>query len=45
MKKGELNNPYKLGEDCSAKGHWGNGDYEFSINSSSDFTNLMPLIK
>jgi len=45
IKKGELSNPYKLGEDCSNKGHWGNGDYEFSVNSSTDFINLMPLIK
>ncbi len=42
---GELNDPYKLGRDVSEIGHWGNGDYEFSINSSSDFINLMPLIK
>lgn len=45
VKMGELNNPYNLGEDCSNKGHWGNGDYEFNINPSSDFINLMPLIK
>jgi len=43
--KGKLNDPYKLGRDVSEIGHWGNGDYEFSINSSSDFINLMPLIK
>lgn len=43
--KGELNDPYKLGRDVSEIGHWGNGDYEFGINSSSDFINLMPLIK
>ena len=45
MKKGELSNPYNLGEDCSNKGHYGNGDYEFSVTSSAEFINLMPLIK
>ncbi len=45
LKKGELKNPYNLGVDCSDRGHWGNGDYEFNINSSTDFINLMPLIK
>jgi len=45
MSKGKLNDPYNLSRDVSEIGHWGNGDYEFSINSSSDFINLMPLIK
>lgn len=43
--QGELNNPYNLGRDVSNIGKYGNGDYEFSINSSVDFINLMPLIK
>ena len=43
--KGNLSDPYNLGRDVSKIGHWGNGDYEFSINSSTDFINLMPLIK
>jgi len=43
--KGELNDPYNISRDVSEIGHWGNGDYEFSLNSSSDFINLMPLIK
>lgn len=45
MPKGNLKDPYKLGRDVSEIGHWGNGDYEFSINSSADFINIMPLIK
>jgi predicted transport protein len=43
--KGKLNDPYKISRDVSEIGHWGNGDYEFTINPSSDFINLMPLIK
>lgn len=43
--KGELNDPYNISRNVSEIGHWGNGDYEFSLNSSSDFINLMPLIK
>jgi predicted transport protein len=43
--KGELNDPYNVSRDVSEIGHWGNGDYEFILNSSSDFINLMPLIK
>jgi len=43
--KGKLNDPNNISRDVSKIGHWGNGDYEFSINSSSDFINLMPLIK
>jgi len=45
MPKGELNDPYNISRDVSKIGHWGNGDYEFILNSSSDFINLMPLIK
>jgi len=45
MSKGELNDPQRLSKDVSKIGHWGNGDYEFSISSSADFINLMPLIK
>jgi predicted transport protein len=45
MSKGNLKDPYKLGRDVSEIGHWGNGDYEFSINSSADFINIIPLIK
>ncbi len=45
MPKGELNDPYGISRDVSGIGHWGNGDYEFSISSSSEFINLMPLIK
>ena len=45
ISKGKLNDPNNISRDVSEIGHWGNGDYEFSINSSSDFINLMPLIK
>lgn len=43
--KGELNDPYNICRDVSKIWHWGNWDYEFSFNSSSEFINLLPLIK
>lgn len=45
LSKGELKDPFGLARDVSAIGHWGNGDYEFNINSTDEFINLMPLIK
>lgn len=45
MQKGTLNDPYNISRDVSNIGHWGNGDYEFYIQSTSDFINIMPLIK
>lgn len=45
LTKGKLIDPHNIARDVSGIGHWGNGDYEISINSSKDFINLMPLIK
>lgn len=45
VSKGELIEPYNISRDVSEVWHWGNGDYEFSLNSSSDLINLIPLIK
>lgn len=45
IKKGVLNDPFNLARDVSKIGHHGNGDYECNLSSSSDFINLMPLVK
>lgn len=45
LTKGELIDPYNICRDVSKIGHWGNGDYECSVKSSSDFITLIPLIK
>lgn len=45
MSKGELDDPKKLAKDVSELGHWGNGDYEVLVNSSSDLDYLLTLIK
>jgi len=45
MPKGKLSDHYNLTRDVSNIGHWGNGDYEISINSSKNFADLMSLIK
>lgn len=45
MSKGELDDPKKLAKDVSEVGHWGNGDYEVLVNSSSDLDYLLTLIK
>ena len=45
LKKGQLDDPRNLFEDVSNKGHWGLGDYEAKINTTSDVDYLMSLIK
>jgi predicted transport protein len=45
LKKGELDDPKKLMEDVSNKGHWGNGDYELKINDTRNLEYIMSLVK
>lgn len=45
LKKGKLNDPKKLARDVSKIGHWGNGDYEISINDDQELEYIMSLIK
>lgn len=45
LKKGKLDDPKKLMEDVSEKGHWGNGDYQIQISSTKDLEYIMSLIK
>lgn len=42
---GILDDPKKLARDVSKIGHWGNGDYEISIDSNTDIDYLMFIIK
>lgn len=45
LKKGKLDDPKKLAEDVSEKGHWGNGDYQISVDSDKNLEYIMSLIK
>ncbi len=45
VSKWKLNDIYNIGRDVSNIWHRGNGDYEFSLESSSDIANLIPLVK
>ena len=45
LKKGKLDDPKKLAEDVSEKGHWGNGDYQVQVETDKDLEYIMSLIK
>ncbi len=45
LKKGKLDDPKKLAEDVSEKGHWGNGDYQIQVETDNDLQYIMSLIK
>lgn len=45
LKKGKLDDPKHLAEDVSAKGHWGNGDYQIQVDTDEDLEYIMSLIK
>lgn len=45
LKKGKLDDPKKLAEDVSEKGHWGNGDYQIQVETDNDLEYIMSLIK
>ena len=42
---GDLDDPKKLANDVSRKGHWGNGDYELTVNDTKNLEYTMSLIK
>ena len=42
---GDLDDPKKLANDVSRKGHWGNGDYELTVNDTKNLEYIMSLIK
>lgn len=45
MHKGDLDDPKKITNDVSRKGHWGNGDYEVSVSDTKYLEYIMSLIK
>ncbi len=45
LKKDELDDPKKIAEDCSSRGHWGNGDYEIGFKPGDDIEYLITLIR
>ncbi|MDZ4668555.1 MAG: DUF5655 domain-containing protein [bacterium] len=45
LKKEKLDDPKKLAEDVSEKGHWGNGDYQIQVETDNDLEYIMSLIK
>lgn len=45
LKKGKLDDPKQLMNDVSAKGHWGNGDYELKIENDEYLEYIMSLVK
>lgn len=45
LKKGLLDDSKKITRDVSKTGHWGNGDYEVSIEDTADLEYIMSLIK
>lgn len=45
LPKGELDDPKKMARDVSEVGHWCNGDYQITLESSEQLDYLMTLIK
>lgn len=45
LKKGSLDDPKNIAQDCSIKGHYGNGDYEISVTDTKNLEYIMSLIK
>jgi predicted transport protein len=45
LSKGELDDPKQIARDVSEVGHWGNGDYQVSVESGEMLDYLMTLIK
>lgn len=45
LKKGKLDDPKKIARDVSEIGHWGNGDYELTIEDDTNLEYIMSLIR
>lgn len=45
LKKGELDDARKLARDVSSVGHWGNGDYEITMEDDSQLEYTLSLVK
>jgi predicted transport protein len=45
LAKGQLNDPKGICRDVSSTGHWGNGDYEITMQTDEDLEYILSLIK
>ena len=45
LSKGQLNDPKEICRDVSSTGHWGNGDYEITMQTDEDLEYILSLIK
>jgi len=45
LRKGHLEDPKKITEDVSQRGHWGNGDYQITVDSDKELEYIMSLVK
>jgi predicted transport protein len=45
LRKGHLDDPKKITEDVSEKGHWGNGDYQISVSDGQNLEYILSLVK
>lgn len=45
LRKGDLDDPKQLARDVSSIGHWGNGDYEISVQNDDILEYTLSLIK
>ena len=45
MPKGTLNDPKEFARDVSNIGHWGNGDYDWTISDEKEIEYVLSLIK
>ena len=45
LHKGQLDDPKKIANEVSLKGHWGNGDYELNVSDTNNLEYIMSLIK
>ena len=45
LKKGQLDDSKGLMKDVSETGHWGNGDYEVVVSSTTNLEYIMSLVK
>ena len=45
LKKGALDDAKMLTEDVSSKGHWGNGDYQLTVENNQNLEYIMSLVK
>jgi predicted transport protein len=45
LKKGTLEDLKGLSKDVSAKGHWGNGDYQIQVQNDENLEYIMSLVK